>query len=225
MRAATDTTRSVIRAACLILTLAVVTPVWAESWDTVVDGEGLLIEQRAYAGSALQEIRGRIRLKTSLNAVMALLKDAATNHQWVYRSGGARILEEEGYARAYVYGIIDAPWPMEDRDTVVRFDYWQHEAGDITITITNVPDYLPHAQEYVRVPDFGGFWRLKPQQGGWVQVTYQVYGDPGGWIPVWVANYAAVTSVTRTLQAMGAAVERYTNARSEFVREIGGSDN
>lgn len=214
------------RAACLFLLLGLLTnPTWAESWEAVVDENGLLVERRAYSGSELQEIRGRIRLNTTLNAVMALLKDAEYNHQWVYRSAGARILEEEGYARAYVYGIIDAPWPMEDRDTVVRFDYQQHEAGDITITITNVPDYLPHAPEYVRVPDFGGFWRLRPQQSGWVEVTYQVYGDPGGWIPVWVANYAAVTSVTRTLEAMSAAVERYTNARSEFVREIGGSDN
>tara|TARA_R110001599_G_scaffold353870_1_gene601394 strand:- start:190207 stop:190779 length:573 start_codon:yes stop_codon:yes gene_type:complete len=190
-----------------------------------VDENGLLVERRAYSGSELREIRGRIRLNTSLNAVMALLKDADFNHQWVYRSVGARILQEEGYARAYVHGVIDAPWPMQDRDTVVRFDYWQEQSADITITITNVPDYLPQTGDYVRVPDFGGYWLLRPERDGWVEVTYQVFGDPGGWIPVWVANYAAVTSVTRTLQAMGAAVERYTNARSEFVREIDGSDS
>jgi len=205
--------------------LSAVSVTWANSWETVFDDDGLSVERRAYSGSALQEIRGVIRLETSLNAVMALLKDAEFNHEWVYRSGGARILEEEGFARAYVYGIVDAPWPMQDRDTVVRFDYRQEESGDITITITNFPDFLPQADEYVRVPDFGGYWRLRPQRDGWVEVTYQVYGDPGGWIPVWVANYAAVTSVTRTLQAMDSAVKHYTHARSEFVRDAGENDS
>ena len=213
----------VFRGVCLLLMFVPVTLARAESWETVVDSEGLLVERRAYAGSALQEIRGVIRLETSLNAVMALLKDAEFNRHWVYRSGGARILEESGYARAYVYGIVDAPWPMQDRDTVVRFDYRQDESGEITITINNFPDYLPQVEGYVRVPDFGGYWRLRPQQDGRVEVTYQVYGDPGGWIPVWVANYAAVTSVTRTLQAMDSAVKHFTNDHSAFVREVSGA--
>lgn len=211
--------------ACLLLTFLPLAFSRDESWETVFDEGGLLVERRAYAGSALQEIRGVIRLEASLNAVMALLKDAEFNRQWVYRSGGARVLEEQGYARAYVYGIVDAPWPMQDRDTVVRFDYRQEARGEITITINNFPDYLPHVEGYVRVPDFGGYWRLRPQQDGQVEVTYQVYGDPGGWIPVWIANFAAVTSVTRTLQAMDSAVRHYSNAQSEFVREVGGDDS
>lgn len=219
------TSRGVVTAAWMLLTCLPLASARVESWETVFYEDGLSVERRPYAGSALQEIRGITRLEASLNAVMALLKDAEFNHQWVYRSGGASVLKEEGYSRAYVYGIVDAPWPIQDRDTVVRFDYRQEAGGDITITINNFPDYRPHVEGYVRVPDFGGYWRLRPQQGGWVEVTYQVYGDPGGWIPVWVANFAAVTSVTRTLQAMDSAVKRYSNAQSEFVREVGGNDS
>ena len=183
-----------------LLLLLLALPGAAAAWEQVVKTENLLVERRDYAGSALQEIRGVTRLKAPLNAVMALLKDADFNHQWVYRSGGARILEEHGYEQAYVYGIVDAPWPMQDRDTVVRFDYRQDpETGEIVITINNFPDFIPPEENYVRVPDFGGFWALRPEPHGWVEVTYQVYGDPGGLIPVWLANFAAVTSVTRTL--------------------------
>ena len=211
---------SLIPLVCLLLTLLLCMPASAENWERVFAGEGLVVERRDYPGSTLKEIKGVTRVKASLNAVMALLKDAAFNHEWVYRSGGARILEEQGYERAFVYGIVDAPWPMQDRDTVVRFDYRQQEStGDITITISNVPNYLPAQGGYVRVPDFGGYWRLRPQGDGWVEVTYQVFGNPGGWIPVWVANYAALTSVTKTLQNMQWAVKHYLGARSEFVEE------
>jgi hypothetical protein len=151
---------------------------------------------------------------------MALLKDASFNRDWVYRSGGASILQDSGYAQAYVYGVVDAPSPMSDRDTVVRFDYHQdQETKEITVAITNFPEFIPEKADLVRVPRIGGYWRLKPEQDGWVEVTYQVYGDPGGWIPVWLANRAAVISVRETLRNMVSAVSRYDSARSEFVDE------
>ncbi len=171
-------------------------------------------------GSELDEIQGVIRVKATLNALMALLKDASFNRDWVYRSGGASILQDSGYAQAYVYGVVDAPSPMSDRDTVVRFDYHQdQETKEITVAITNFPEFIPEKADLVRVPRIGGYWRLKPEQDGWVEVTYQVYGDPGGWIPVWLANRAAVISVRETLRNMVSAVSRYESARSEFVDE------
>jgi len=195
-------------------------PVLATDWETVVEAGELLVQRRPYPGSALQEIRGVTRIEAPLNAIMALLKDAGFNREWVYRSGGAKVLEEHGYAQAYVYGIVDAPWPMQDRDTVVRFDYEQQaDTRIVTITISNFPDFIPPSPPLVRVPDFGGFWQLRPEADGRVEVTYQVYGDPGGLIPVWVANYAAVTSVTNTLQKMPDVIDRYRDAHSAFVQE------
>lgn len=193
----------------------------AGAWELVYSAQDLSVQRRDYAGSDLDEIRGVVRVKATLNAVMALLKDADFNRDWVYRSGGARILQDTGYPQAYVYGIVDAPFPMSDRDTVVRFDYQQDPVTrEITITITNFPDFIPPEVNLVRVPQFGGYWHLRPEPGGWVEVTYQVYGDPGGWIPVWVANRAALVSVQETLRNMISVVGRYEGANSEFVKEL-----
>jgi hypothetical protein len=201
--------------------LAAALPLPACAWQLVHDSGGVRVERRDYAGSALQEIRGTTRVRATLNAVMALLKDAPFNARWVYRSGGARILEEHGFHQAYVYGVVDAPWPMSDRDTVVRFDYRQDpQTRVIRIDIINFPDFIPAREGLVRVPDFGGFWQLRPEPDGRVEVTYQVYGDPGGFIPVWLANQAAAVSVTRTLVNMEAAVAAYSDARSPHVQEL-----
>jgi hypothetical protein len=204
-----------------LITLLVPLTTQANGWELVFEAENLVVQRRDYEGSNLKEIKGVTRMKASLNAVMALLKDAEFNHHWVYRSGGATILQEVGYAQAYVYGIVDAPWPMRDRDTVVRFDYQQDTVTKaITIAITNFPGLIATKNEFVRVPKFGGYWTLQPEKDGWVEVTYQVYGDPGGWIPVWVANHAAVISVKRTLHNMRSAVARYGSAQSKFVEEV-----
>ncbi len=198
---------------------------FAGDWELVHEAEGLRVERRDYRGSELDEIRGRLRLRASLNAVMALLKDDAFNDEWVHRSGGARIIQDSGYPQAYVYGIVKAPFPMTDRDTVVRFDYRQDPRTKyITIEITNFPAFIPAETGYVRVPDFGGFWRLRPLDDGWVEITYQVYGDPGGWIPVWLANRAAVVSVRNTLENMPDVVGMYEGRRSAYVQEPTRSD-
>lgn len=207
--------------ALLAWLLIAVSPLAATSdWEPAYESDNLRILRRDYAGSALDEIQGVVRVKASLGALMALLKDAPFNRQWVYRSGGARVLQESGYAQAYVYGVVDAPLPLSDRDSVVRFDYQQDPVTrEITITITNVPDFIPPEPNLVRVPDIGGHWALKPLADGWVEVTYQVHGDPGGWIPAWLANQAAQVSVKNTLQNLVSVVGRYEDSRSEFVQE------
>jgi hypothetical protein len=206
--------------ALFLVTQLTTVPCTAETWEPVYQSDNLRVDRRPHAGSQLQEMRGVVRVKASLNALMALLKDADFNRQWVYRSGGASVLQEEGYARAYVYGVVDAPWPMQDRDTIVRFDYLQDpDTKEITVTINNFPNFVPAKAELVRVPEFGGYWKLRPERDGWVELTYLVYGDPGGWIPVWVANRAAELSVQYTLQNMLSVVDRYADARSVFVAE------
>ena len=190
------------------------------AWEQVFDEDGVRVWQRPYANSPLLEVRGEVTVAGSLNAVMALLRDADYNRHWVYRSGGAKIIHSSGYAQAHVYGVVDAPFPMRDRDTVVRFDFIQEpETREITITITNTPERVPPVDGLVRVPDFGGFWQLSPAPEGRVNIIYQVHGDPGGWVPVWIANLAAARSVIRTLQNMPAATSRYRDARSPFVQE------
>ena len=210
-----------LRTAGLLLILVIIAPTHAGEWATVFDDGGVFVQQRKYKNSPLMELRGHTRLKASLNAVMALLKDADYNRHWVFRSGGARILQASGYAQAYVHGVVDAPWPMQDRDTVVRFDSVQHpQTRIITIEITNFPAFIPHRSDMVRVPDFGGLWKLSPVEEGQVDVIYQVHGDPGGWVPTWLANYAAQLSVSKTLQNMPAAVVHYSSATSDEVAEL-----
>ena len=176
--------------------------------------EGVLqVHSRPHAESSIEEFRGVTRVSARLSAVIALLQDADYNHHWVYRSGGATVLDRQGIATTWVYGVVDAPLPIRDRDTVVRFDLRQDpDSRVITIDILNQPDLVPPVAGLVRVPRFGGFWRLRPLAGGEVAVTYQVYGDPGGWVPAWLANYAALRSVIGTLQTMPVALQRYADA-------------
>ena len=59
-------------------------PAW-RYWQVFEDDE-VRVWQRPYADSPLLEVRGEVRVSASLNALMALLRDADYNRHWVYRS-------------------------------------------------------------------------------------------------------------------------------------------
>ena len=103
----------------MLVMLLATAAVGANAWKLVHETPDLRVERRDYKGSELDEIKGVLRIKASLNAVMALLKDAEFNRHWVYRSGGASILEDSGYPQAYVFGIVDAPFPMLNKLSVL----------------------------------------------------------------------------------------------------------
>ena len=195
-------------------------PATASSWQQVVDKDNLTIYQRPYRQSPLYEIKGVTRVKSSLNALVALFRDADFNQQWVYRSGGAKILSQANQQQAYVYGVVNAPWPMQNRDAIIRFDFSQNQSDKvITITLNNFPNYIAKKHDLVRVPDFGGYWQLKPLSDGWVEITYQVHGDPGGWVPAWLANKAAQRTVGKTLENIQWAARQYAHEKLTFVLE------
>ena len=58
-----------------ILMLQAAVPAMANDWQVVYKSDNLRVSKRDYAGSALDEIKGQVRVKASLNAVMALLKE------------------------------------------------------------------------------------------------------------------------------------------------------
>lgn len=195
-------------------------PATADDWDLVYKNELLSVSTRLYQQSPLKEIKGTTKVKASLSSLVALFQDAEFNDEWVYRSGGAKIVKKTSDYSAYVYGVVDAPWPMRDRDTIVRFDLKQNRSNkEILISISNFPHYLPKNSFLVRVPDFGGYWLLKPITKGWVEVTYQVHGHPGGLIPIWLANKAAIRTVIKTLENIQSAADRYTHIKLEFIAE------
>lgn len=193
----------------------------AESgWRILRQGPGLVVYDRPVDGSHFREHRGVIRVRARLSAIVAVFQDASANHEWVYRSLGAEVLRQESPLEAFVYGRISAPWPIEDRDSVVRFQLSQDpESLAVRIGMRAEPGLAPRYAGFVRVPVLDGHWLLRPMGDGTVEVSHQVYGEPGGWVPAWLANEAATRTVYYTLLNLRAmAVDsRYSDVRLSYI--------
>ena len=77
-----------------LITLLLAPTTHANGWELVFESEDLVVQRRDYKGSQLKEIKGVTRVRASLNALMALLKDAGFNHHSVYRSARSEFVEE-----------------------------------------------------------------------------------------------------------------------------------
>jgi len=187
-------------------------------WVKVRDDAGIVVQRRTVPGSQVMEFRARGVVEAPVSAVYAVLQDHAHVKDWQYRSVASRVLEKLDDHSEIVYERSGAPWPVQDRDCVLRstvtFDAAAHQVRLKWKTI----DYpkMPPVDGAVRMPSVSGHWHLTVvNDGGWTQVEYQVQADAGGMIPDWMANSGSKNVPFDTLQALRKQVARRVSAALE----------
>lgn len=171
-------------------------------WEFVRDDEGILVHRRAVPGSSLGEFRGQAVIEAPVERVIAVLADADRRVEWMNRCVGSRAVERLGPWSQVTYNRTSAPWPLADRDTVVRVDTAFDVAGRrVMIAFRSVAHPgAPPLDDVVRMPDVRGHWILSPENAGaWTRVEYQVFAVPGGSLPDWVTNLISRKVPHRTI--------------------------
>lgn len=161
----------------------------ADDWVLKKEKDGIRVYMRSVAGTEIKEIRANFFLKSSLNSVMALLKDVPAYKEWIYRCKEVALLNQPNQNEIYYYQQTLAPWPVTNRDLIVHSHWKQDEASKIIyINGKCMPDYIPEKDGVVRIRNFSNSWKLTPMQNGMVEIDYQISVDPAGLIPVWLVN-------------------------------------
>ena len=147
--------------------------------------------------------------------LLAVLEQPCHVRQWMPDLEMLTLLTQQG-EQSLVYMRMRAPWPMRSRDAVTRFTRHQADDGTVTLTMQGDSDAIARVPGVVRMPFIAGQWRLiaeetpedTPEGKPLTRVDYQQRVDPGGGVPQWLADRAAVRHVGATLAALEAYVER-----------------
>jgi hypothetical protein len=101
----------------------------------------------------------------------------------------ARELGIEADGSLYVYTRLRLPL-VQSRDYVLHVKLEQPPAsGRCDISFETVDDpSRPKLDGVVRIPELHGFWSIAPGADGKSLLTYQVFCNPGGGIPPFVAK-------------------------------------
>jgi hypothetical protein len=178
-----------------------------EPWTLAKRSEGISVYTRHVADSPLKEFRGDVELAASVEQVLAVLQDANTFPDWLPDTLDCRLLRTSERERT-IYIETHAPWPVSNRDGVFHFIFSRDAGFDSAahVQVNALPGLLPARDGKVRVLRSDGYWRIEPKPGG-VHVSYQIHADPGGWVPVWLANITVVRMPFKTLRNLRRQVQ------------------
>jgi len=191
----------------------------ASDWElSKSDAENAIhIYTREAKGSSLQEFRGELVVNSRLTALVALVEDSKSAPQWLDQCQALEVVEDISDYEKVFYMVMDAPWPISDRDSVFRSILSQDKTtGVVHIRMTSEPDSFPDNKDYLRIKNMTGYWEFIPQGGGEIKVIYQVFADPGGGIPVWLANSVIVDNPYNTLKNMANLVKKPRYQQAEL---------
>lgn len=217
-----DPFRDVFSKIILFFLLILISFETAFAWELAQDKNGIRVYTRSVDRSSFKEYRAVMNVNTSLSSLIALVDDISSCPDWIHTCEEGRLLKRVSPEETYTYTINKAPWPVKDRDAVVRNAFTHDpENQSVTITITGVPDYIPGEKGLVRVKMIQGYWRFTPVENNMVQVVYQVHNDPGGNLPSWLVNSVVVSQPYNTLLNMKKMVmlPKYRDEEYEFIRK------
>ncbi len=175
-----------------MLLVASASTVAAADWTLMRDRDGIQVYSRPAEGSAIREIRAVTRMSATPATVATVLRDVNRRPQWDHTCARAAIHATVGPDEQILYYDLDLPWPVEDRDMVMR-NQWQHDPdGKITAVATSVADVIPPRNDRVRVTRASERWELQPSDSGGVTVVLTAHIDPAGPLPSWLVNSMSV---------------------------------
>ncbi len=149
-------------------------------------------------------IHAQMRLPLGAGQLLTLLETPCHVRQWMPDLEEIRILEQPAPGQTLVYMATRTPWPLAPRDAVTLF---RRESEDpVTLTMEARPRAMPERSGHVRIPFTEGRWLLRPDHGH-TMLGYEQRVDPGGRLPQWAADRAAVDRVATTMENLRDYVE------------------
>lgn len=199
-------------------------PSFADSgWKLEKDSDNVQIYTRVVEDSPLKEFKGITAIQTSLSSLVALLDDREASPSWIKDNKEAALIEKVDNSLSYSYNVTAAPWPVKDRDIVIKSVTTQEpETLVVRVDLSAEQERKEPQKGRVRVTEMNGHWEFKPLESGEVQVTYQVHADPAGKLPNWLINSLVVDMPFHTLKNMQTKVleDKYQQAELSSIKNV-----
>lgn len=189
-------------------------------WTLKTDEDGIQLYTKSVPGSSYKSLKTVCTLQTSLSSVAAVLLDVQQTKEWVYGTSTSGMLKQESPSAVYFYAEMGMPWPVTNRDFIVKISILQDPVSKIiTVLAENYPDYLPEKKALVRIRNSSGKWLIEPLPNGRVRVEYQLYVDPGGVVPASLVNMFLGKGPLESFKSLKkrVAMKQYANSGLSFI--------
>jgi len=189
-------------------------------WRPDATEKGVVVTTKTEPGRSLPMFRGVGTIDAGVFEILAVLDDLPHFTDWMADCIGARVVKQVNEFERVEYNRIAAPWPVSDRDTVVRS--WVEASlskGEIWARFESVGVAgAGPVSGVVRMPRLAGFYHLEAVDAAHTKVTYQVDADPGGMLPEWLVKLTSRKIPIETLVGLRKQVAKTRGHYEEFLK-------
>jgi hypothetical protein len=167
-------------------------------WEETLSKDGIVVFTREVDFSPIREFLAEAVMRGSIEKFKAILTNPGLQSEWLPNIIESQLVASSGPDDITYHMKLKVPFPFENRDLVQQLVF--HESGDLLlVAIINQKDKVPELENFVRMPEIGGSWRVEELSGGNIKVQFQYFADPGGKIPAWLINTFVVKNPYKTL--------------------------
>ena len=204
-----------------LLFVLISSPAFGAGWEVILNDDGIRVSTRDIEGQALPAFKGTGMVQAPMVDVLAVLTDTPRRVEWVHKCSDSRLLKQVTEKNRVIYSRTKAPWPVSDRDVVVRTrSTVDWEKKEIMIRFKGERAFpFAELEGVVRIPRIKGFYRLQAVGESKTRVTYQIDASPGGSLPDWLAELTSQKIPYETIMGLRGQVKK-TQASGVYREKI-----
>jgi START domain len=194
---------------------------FCDSWTHIKNVDGVNLYTKKVPGNNHSFFKGEVDIKASLKNVTSILMVRGVGPQWVYQAKSVKTLEENNPNFDLAYWHMTAPWPVKDRDVILKGTAEQDpETLAITIKIQAINSSLvPPHPDRVRIKDSVTTLTATPINNETTHLMMETHVDPAGVIPLFLVEAYAVDSPKYSLINLRKLIEKGSINYSELEQD------
>ena len=141
-------------------------------------------------------------LDAPIENIMAVMVTPESCLEWAHNCAEARAVGDGSFHDRLAYSATDMPWPVSDRDYVLRLTTeGEQSTGQIIVRMSAVPEQMEDESGRVRVDESDTLYRFTPE-GDKTRMVWLQHTDPKGALPGWLVNSLLVDIPLKSMEAL-----------------------
>ena len=174
----------------------------ASGWSLRKETDNIRIYTIDQSDSSFKAFKAEAVLDTSMENLMAVMVNPQSCVEWVHNCTESYGFGEGDFHDRYAYSVNDMPWPVSDRDYVLRIRTRGDQAsGEVVMDLNAVPARRDEVDGHVRVDRSDALYRFIPE-GDQTRMIWVQHTDPNGALPGWLVNSLLVDIPVRSMEEL-----------------------
>ncbi len=195
-----------------------------EKWKSKKKKNGIEVFVRPVAGSDFKEFKAVMRVKSSLKKLSAMVLDVKTMSEWMYATESIRIVEQINPQESIRHVICDLPWPVKDRDVIIKTRLSQNSDLSVHLLIESIKGYSGVKKDsgMIRAEHLSSSVRYYPEENGLIRVEYVAHYNPGGTLPSSLYNLLLINTPYQTFVDLREWMKKdiYNEGNLSFITDV-----